>query len=175
MAIHENDTVKVLEGCFAGKIGKVISIYPIIGVAVVALDSGDVCKVALSSLAEIQEPKKPVEPEIPEGAKQISKADFKAAIMEGMLKVMQISGSSLGAMTGVVIGDSILSAIFKESDVVVITKDQLIRAMWAGCSPEAARKIVNDKMPIGKLWEVSIMAVVTLRNIPEILFGGENG
>lgn len=175
MSIRENTTVKVIGGFHEGRVGKVISTYPSLDVAIVAFDdNGDVGKISLSALVEIQE-KRAVEPEIPEGAKEISRADFDAALIKVTTKSLSKTDNLAGAMTGVVIGKSIGSEIFKESDVVVITEDQFIGAMWAGCSPEAVNRIVGNDLPIGKAFSVGIAALITLKKIPGILFGAENG
>ena len=172
MAIHENSTVKVIGGFYDGKTGKVATIYPSLDVAIVSFDdTGNVGKVSLSALVEVRSQEK----QIPENGKKISRADFDAALIEVTTNSMSTSGNFAGAMSGVIIGEFIGSEIFKESDVVVITEDQFIAALWAGCSPEAVNKTVGNEMPICKALHVGIAAVITLRKLSEILFGAENG
>lgn len=181
MAIRVNAPVKVIDGYYSGKTGKVIDIFATIGTAIVSFDdNGDVGKVSISSLIEIQDQKKPVEPEIPEGAKKISRADFEVALIESHQYMMErtfrnpMSGI-IGSLTGTIVGSNIADKIFKDQDVIVMTEDQLIAALWDGCSPEAVNESVGGHMGIGKAMDVSIAAIMNLRKIPGILFGGENG
>lgn len=176
MAIRENSPVKVIGGLYDGRAGKVVHTYPSLDVAIVSFDdNGDVGKVTLSALLEVRPQKQAVEPEIPEGAKKISRADYDAALIEVTTKSLDKTCNIMGVMTGAIIGEFIGSEIFKESDVVVITEDQFIGAMWAGCSPEAVNKTVGNEMPIGKALGVGIAAIMSLRALPKILFGSDNG
>ena len=182
MAIHESTTVKVIEGLYAGKTGKVVHAYPSLGVAVVCFDdNGDVAKISLSSLVEIRlQENRETKSEIPEGAKEISRADFDAALIQATTvamsqKIGDPSVGIMGAMTGAIVGEFIGSEIFKESDVVAMTEDQLITILWEGCSPERVSETVDKEMSLAKSASVSIAAFMVMKKIPRILFGAENG
>jgi hypothetical protein len=180
MAIRENATVKVIGGVYKDETGKVVRIYGNVGVALVQLENGDLVKVFLSELVEIRPQEAEPKTEIPEGAKKISRADFDAALIESHQYMMErtfrnpMSGI-IGGLTGTIVGADIADKIFKDQDVVVMTEDQFIAVLWAGCSPEAVNKSVGGKMYTRQAMDVSIAAIMNLRKIPSILFGAENG
>lgn len=177
MAIRENTPVKVIGGLYDGRVGKVVHTYPNLDVAIVSFDdNGDVGKISLSALVEIRPQKQAVEPEIPEGAKKISRADFDAALIQATtLAMAKDAPNIMGALSAALVGERIGSEIFKESDVVVMTETEFIGALWDGCHPQRVSENVDKAMDVCKSISVSIASVITLRTIPRILFGAENG
>lgn len=180
MSIRENATVKVVGGAHVGETGKVVRIYDDLGIALVALGTDSLGKVFLYDMVEIRPQETEPKTEIPEGAKKISRADFDNALIESNQYMMDRTSRNLmsgviGTLTGTIVGADIADKIFKDQDVVVMTEDQLIAELWAGCSPEAVNESVGGQMGIGKAMDVSIAAIMNLRKIPGILFGGENG
>lgn len=181
MAIKENATVKITGGFYNGKTGKVVNVHSDLDIAIVAIEEVDrLVKIPVAALVEVQPQEKEVETEILEGAKKISRADYDAALIE--TTIAGIGGRFKNPMTGItgamsaaVVGEFIGLKIFKDSDVVVMTEDQLILDLWEGCNPRRVNEIVDNDMSLSQAMSVSIAAFMTLRKIPGILFGAENG
>lgn len=184
MAIRVNTPVKVIDGDYAGKTGKVIDIFATLGTAIVSFDdNGDVGKVSLSSLIEIQDQKKPVEPEIPEGAKKISRADFMSAlikvtdpatILSDAVNPVDFLHATLEGMASITFGHKLAADLFKDTDVAVVTEDDFVRALWKTCDPTSVAKRSREASAFDSLL-MSVSSVIRLRDLVEILFGGENG
>lgn len=185
MAIRVNTPVKVIDGHYADKTGKVIDIFETIGTAIVSFDdNGDVGKVSLSALIEIapQDSKiVDVKIEIPEGAKKISRADFDAALAELTSPEKMLSGTSDGlvgftkVLTAKIVGDGVRDKIFEDQDVVIMTGDDFAVALWDACNPINVSKKTGDKMGARKTVRVAITAIIVLEEIVDILFGAEDG
>mgnify|MGYP003298742051 CR=1 FL=1 len=180
MAIRENSTVEVISGVYKGNTGKVVRIYGNVGVAVVQFNDGSLGKVYTFEVTEILPKETEPKTEIPEGAKKISRADFDAAIVEATHSVMtgnyrNPTAGIVGAVTGEVVGLDVADRIFKGEDVVVMTEEDLVVALWDGCNPKNVSASVGNLHPVVKCLDVSVAAILSLRKIGRILFGGENG
>lgn len=180
MAIRENATVNVIGGPYKDGTGKVVRVYGNVGIALVQMENGDLGKVYLSELVEIHPQETEPKTEIPEGAKKISRADFEIAFIESiqLLRETAFDNPTSGIITtaiGSIVGKNIADKLFEDQDVVVMTEDQFTAVLWAGCSPEAMSGIIGGLMGIGKTIDVSIAALMSMRKIPDLLFGAENG
>lgn len=180
MAIREKATVNVIGGPYKGNTGKVVRVYGSVGIALVQLENGDLGKVYLSEMVEIRPQETEPKTEIPEGAKKISRADFEVAFIESnqFLRECTTENPTSGIVTtavGTIVGKNIADKLFKDQDVVVMTEDQFTAALWTGCSPEATSGIIGGLMGVGKTIDVSIAALMSMRKIPDLLFGAENG
>jgi hypothetical protein len=165
MAIKENATVKVIGGFYEGQTGKVARVYPYLNTATVAIDGVDrLVKIRMDALEEVN-----VKIEIPEGAKLISHDEFMEAIGQVTKhdKIVEKVGADMSFLVGmtVMIGAlKLVERLFKESKTIVITKDQLLRAI-AEC--------VADEDP--KFMIVGLTNGLILRGVVDILFGAEDG
>ena len=185
MTIRENSTVKVIGGFYEGKTGKVVKIHDYAEIAVVSFDdNGDLGKVSLSELIEVQPQADrivDVKIEIPEGAKKISRADFDAALDELISPEKMLADkvnptvSFAKVLTVKIIGDTIRDEIFKDQDVVVMTEDTFVSAMWDACNPTHIREAMKSKDSAGKIIKLAITALISMEEIVGILFGAENG
>lgn len=173
MAIRENATVKVINGFHEGKTGKVVKIHDYAEIAVVSFDdNGDLGKVLLSELVEIQPQESrivDVRIEIPEGAKKISREEFMEAIDQVTKpdKIIEKVGAEMGFLVGmnVMIGAlKLAERLFEESEIIIITKDQLFHAI---------AEIAADEDP--KFMIVGLTNALILRGVVDILFGADNG
>lgn len=181
MVIRENSTVKVIGGLYDGKTGKVVKVHDYIDIALVSFDdNGDVGKVPLSALVEVQPQADrivDVKIVIPEGAKKITRADFDKAIVTATRPDFENPGDFMDAIThglaSGIVGGIAANKIFGDQDVVVMTRDDLVVALWDGCNP----KNVNESsgFPIAKSLAISTGAIIALKKIVDILFGAENG
>lgn len=179
MAIRENATVNVIGGPYKDGTGKVIRIYESVGIALVQMDNGDLGKVYLAELVEIRPQEAEPKTEIPEGAKKISRASFDEAIKEATFSVADVGRNPMvglmGAMTGVVVGQDVGDKIFKGQDVVVMTEEDFVVALWDGCNPKNVSASVGNLHSVTKCLDVSVAAILSLRKIARILFGADNG
>lgn len=180
MTIREKTRVRVIAGYYEGKTGKINSVHPEAGVAIVSFDdNGDVGKVNLSDLIEIQDQPEEKAPEIPEGAKQISRADFDAALDRVSNEVMRSGKNPMVGftqiMTARLVADSVKVEIFRDQDVVTMTEDDFASALWDACNPATLREL-NDMPTGGKVRRLAMVAYISFEEIVEILFGSpENG
>lgn len=181
MAIHENATVRVIDGSKKFETGKVAHVYDALGIAIVQFENGDLGKVALASLVEIEpQENREIKSEIPEGAKKISRADFDAAVDEATVSVIggnyrNPEAGLVGALVGSIVGRDAGDKIFKDQDVVVITEEDLVVALWDACNPKCVSASVDNRHSIVDCLDVSVAAILSLRKIGRILFGAENG
>lgn len=181
MAIRENSTVNVIGGPYKGRTGKVVRVHDLVSVVIVSFDdNGDLGKIHFSELVEIEPQKQAVEPEIPEGAKKISRADFEEALTESIVFLEEYQfrnpkSRAAGVTIAAIVGTNVADKIFKGQDVVVMSEDQFIVALWADCCPEAVSEIIGGGVPIGKAKDISVAAVASLAKISDILFGDEVG
>lgn len=186
MTIREKTRVRVIAGYYEGKTGKINSVHPEAGVAIVSFDdNGDVGKVELAHLIEIQdqpEEKAPEIPEIPEGAKQISRADFDKAI-DDLVSPARIlfSGGNPHAVVGklgaiLASRRTVADKIFNGATAVTMTEDEFISALWIACDPR--NMIPGDKSCLSarRMTKLAVATVIGLEEVVEILFGSpENG
>lgn len=189
MSIHVNDRVKVVHAdgelsCLIGAIGKVDRIHELATgrIAIVKIVPDDetcyreiVVKFPVENLEKV-EPKI----EIPEGAKQITKEDFGAALKEVTSPEAVFSEGSrdhildlLEGMAAVAFGCHLKEILFKESDVVVLTENDFVRSLWDACNPAAAVKNTDTASAFDGL-PVALASVIRLRGLVEILFGGSD-
>lgn len=183
MAIKENTLVKVISGFYKGETGKVSRVCADGAAAIVVFTNGDMGKVYQSEIVEIgpqADQVVDVKIEIPEGAKKISRDDFDAALAEitSPEKMLASSSDPLTAltrlMTAEIVGRSVRDKII-EDQVVVITKEGFISALWSACTPVEVAKTLDNKVSGDKAVKVAITALITLEPIVGILFGAENG
>lgn len=108
MSIKENSVVKVVSNdpFFRGLpgAGKVIRLYEAMGIAIVRFDNDQVVKIPVDLLEEIELKNENQEPKIPEGAEKGTVVDISAFI--GCMKLLE--------------------RLFKHTEAIVITRDQLI-------------------------------------------------
>lgn len=187
MSINVNDRVRVIraEGeliPLIGAIGKVDRIHELATgrIAIVKIVPDETCyreivvKFPVENLEKV-EPKT----EIPEGAKQITKGDFEAAIEEITNPEKALSGGSnpmatlTKIMTAKIVGDVVKDNIFKDQDAVVMTENEFSSALWDACNPVAVDGKTGNKTGAAKTLRVSITAMITLEEIVGILFGSE--
>jgi hypothetical protein len=191
MSIKENDRVRVIKAegelsPLVGAIGEVVRIYE--------LGAGDIAAVRIipdEPIAREIIVKLPVEnlekvtaqtqeTEIPEGAKQISKADFEAALAEitSPEKMLSRNSNPMVGLTRImaahVVGDAMKNELFKDQDVIVVTEGEFIVALWNACNPVSVNGMIDNKMSVRKIVDVSLTAILTLQEIVPILFGGSD-
>jgi hypothetical protein len=160
---------------FKDRAGKVVRVYDdlIIPVAIVEFSETLTAKIPIVYLIEIKEQaKEPVkEPEIPEGAKRITRNDFTQAITDATCPAFNGEFSDLiGSMSASIVGMEMTDNLFKDQDVIIMTEDQLVAALWDGCSPVNVDESVGSRMGLYKSLTVSITAIMKLRKLVEILF-----
>lgn len=182
MSIRENSTVKVIGGMYDGKTGKVVNVYPTLDVAIVSFDdNGDVGKILLSALVEVRpQENRETKSEIPEGAKKISRADFEEALKRVTSpdhvfgnKSRNSTGDFMRCITTMLVGKEVTEKIFKDQDVVVMTENEFISAIWSACDPVSVSENVNKKMSSRKCITVAMTAIISFEEIVAIIFGEE--
>jgi hypothetical protein len=190
MALEKNATVKVIKGIYEGKIGRLIRVYKEVDVGVVDFDDGEIGKVNLSSLTET-EPE--TEPEITRRAREIqeieeslvgghkiSKADFDAALAKITNPTVLFSAPDadpirvlVEGMTAKLVGVRVGMRLFEDgSDVVVISEDHFISLLWDVCNPANISDTIGKKMDNRKCIAVALAAMITLKDLVPVLFGG---
>lgn len=189
MNINVNDRVRVIRADgelipLIGAIGEVDRIHELATgrIAIVKIIPDETCyreivvKFPVENLEKV-EPKT----EIPEGAKQISEADFEAALKELTDPEKMLSGKSGNPMVGFtrlltakLVGDGVKKRVFEDQDVVVMTEEEFSVALWDACNPVAVDEFTGNKMGAAKTLKVSITTIITLEEIVDILFGGSN-
>jgi hypothetical protein len=188
MKINVNDKVLISSndeviGAYNGEVATVKRIYPDVTppIAYVEIEADLVArtlglKVPIADLVLIREEPKS---EIPGGAREITKEDFDAALKTVTLPTNHPAGiiksnpmaSFLGGMVGAIAGEEIKSEIFGDHDVVVITEEQLIEKIWNGCSPIKISEAFGGKKSAKESVLMSLSAMMTLQNVPGVLFG----
>lgn len=166
-----------------GVTGEVIQIYEfLVPMAVVKFENGVTAKVEVSNLRKVEaqenaEPKS----EIPEGAKQITKADFEAALKRVTSPDHVLGDNSRDPMGGLmrsittmIVGKKVTDKIFENQNAVVMTEDEFISALWEACNPNSVAEAVEKKMSVRKCITVAMTAIISFEEIVEILFGGSN-
>ena len=145
MSIKENSVVKVVSEnpffCGLTGTGKVTRLYGDMGIAIVRFESGQVVKIPVDLLEEIELKNENQETKIPEGAKRITKAEFMRLLGEVTSPDNIIA--KVGVEKGMVVGMSafigdlkLLEKLFKDTEVIVITRDQLIHEIAACAADE---------------------------------------
>lgn len=135
MSIKENSVIKVVSNdpFFRGLpgAGKVIRLYEAMGIAIVHFDNDQVVKIPVDLLEEIELKNENQEPKIPEGAECITKDEVVKYLFDVTTpdNIVDKVGSEKGAVvdTSAFIGCmKLLERLFKHTEAIVITRDQLI-------------------------------------------------
>lgn len=165
MNIRQDANVKVSGGQYDGLTGRVRTVYDTLDIAIVTLETGDVAKIFLEHLVEY-EPRENAD-EIPEGAKRITEAMFKAALAE----VTQLDEDTyLDKLAAAIQGMSIKKDLFKETDEIVITSNEFVVKLWELCSPQNIAGAVRDKQNYSDAFSVSVKVIAVLEDLVEVLF-----
>lgn len=187
MSIKENDRVRIIraEGELApliGAIGEVERIHDLstgrIAIVKIIPDENVAREIVVKFRVENLEKVEP-KAEIPEGAKQITKADFEAAIEEITSPEKALSGGSnpmatlTEIMTAKIVGDGVKDKIFKDQDAIVMTADDFVVALWDACNPSTVDETAGNKLGVRKTVKIAITAIICLEEIVDILFGDE--
>lgn len=190
MSIKVNDRVKVVKADgelspLVGATGEVIRIYDLSRtIAAVKITPDEtiareiIIKLPVENLEKIGSQTQ--ETEIPEGAKQISEADFKTALKEITNPETVFSDVSdpihamLEGMAATLFGLKLANILFEDTDVVIVTENDFVRALWKACDPTAVadNAAIETSAFDGLLMAVS--SVIRLRELVPILFGGSN-
>ena len=182
MKFNVNDKVLIASddlhiSSFKCKVATVKKIYtevnpPVAFVEVEDPATGDTVgfKVALADLVAIEYK--------PEGAREITKSDFDAALddvtrPDKMLSNVKVDPYKrfLATMVAIKVGCKAEREIFSDSDSVVMTEDQFVDALWNVCSPTALVEKVDGKMSAYACMDVAFAAIAILKDIVPILFG----
>lgn len=186
MNIKPNDKVKILnaEGYLAeleGVTGTVERVYPehTPPIAIVKFEEDPTVascmtvKVYIDNLVKVEP-----EVEIPEGAKQISKDDFDAALKEITSPERALSNNKIeptklffAAMTTMIIGRKVSERLFENQSSITVTEDQFIDAIWSACSPVNVSEGIDNKISVRKCAHISLTTTLDLLEIVPILFG----
>lgn len=135
MSIKENSVVKVVSNdpFFRGLsgTGKVIRLYEAMGIAIVRFDNDQVVKIPVDLLEEIELKNENQEPKIPEGAERITKDEVVKYLFDVTTpdNIVDKVGSEKGTVVDIsaFIGCmKLLERLFKYTEAIVITRDQLI-------------------------------------------------
>ena len=189
MSIKENDRVQVIKADgelspLVGAIGEVIRVYELGAgnIAAVRIIPDEtiareiVVKLPVENLEKVKAQTQ--ETEIPEGAKQISKEDFEAALAEITSPEKMLGSNSVVSftklLTAKIVGDNVKNELFKDQDVIVVTEEEFIVALWNACNPLSVDGTTGNKMGARKTVKISITAIISLEEIVDILFGGSN-
>lgn len=169
MNVRENDRVQAVGGIHDGKVGTVKSVYDLIDMAIVDFDNDTVAKVPLSYLVKIKSQENQGDnSEIPEGAKYITKTEFMEAISEVTKpdKLVETAGADKATIVGLGVlmsGIKLTEKLFKDADIILITKNQLDHEIAASAMDEDPKFMV-----------VALVNSIILRGIVNILFSGDS-
>lgn len=175
MAIREKTLVKAIGGEYVGRQGRVSSVYPDVGIALVSFDEPiGLVKVSLSDMVEIrsQEIEAP-KTEIPEGAKRIKDKDFIAASARAIAtdrKSGDFAFNMLEDMSVAIVAAMVTKKIFDGRESVVMTRTECIDALWDACSPQAIRESTGHGFPDKGSIVIAVSAISKLHKIVDILF-----
>ncbi len=187
MKINVNDKVLIAsdDALFApckGKVATVKRIYTEVNppIAFVEIEEDPAVantvglKVPLADLVLI-----PAEPksEIPEGAREITKADFDAAVdavtdpnnlPEGVApsttRIITLLGNKI-------LGEDVRKDIFKDRDSVIMTEEEFTAALWNGCRPEVVANAAGNKTAWRGYAHASIGLMLSFEDMIPIFFG----
>lgn len=178
MSIKVNDKVRVVSSMgylsqVMGETGTIIQVYDfMVPMAVVKFENGITAKVEVSNLIKVEAQEnqavKPEAPEIPEGAKKVTVGEFMKAIQNVSKpdKIIEKVGAEKGMLVGMAVlvsGIKLAERLFKDTEVIVITKDQMIHEIVAS---------VADEDP--KFMMVALINGMILRGIVDEIFGGNS-
>lgn len=149
--------------------------------AIVKLDNGNTFKVPFScmtKLAEESQEEQESKTEIPVGSKRITKQEYEDALIKVTDPANLLGGDEgnpltklLGSMTGAIHGKKLGTQLFGDNDSIVMSEDEFVVAIWNGCSPDNVEfrdKSMRENMV------VSIAALMTLQNLPKVIFDGSD-
>ena len=187
MKINVNDKVLISSndeviGAYNGEVATVKRIYPDVvpPIAYVEIEADLVArtlglKVPIADLVLIPDKSKN---EIPDGAREITKEDFDAAVENVTDPDSFFSESNLSPMSRMVkavsvkiVAGYIAEEIFKDRDVITMTEDAFVAALWDGCNPTVISGIVGNRMSAFKCSDVALTSFIGLNEIVPILFG----
>lgn len=171
--IREKATVKFINGPYVGQTATIISSYDSLGVALVALENGDLVKAPFNTFSEILV--KAETEEKPEGAKTIDIADYRVAVSRTIKDVAEKLNEHNGAFASIlalIIGNRIEEDIFTDDKTtVVMTEDQFVGIVWDTCRPDRLREITPSNITSRERFKTSLGAVAAIAGLPDILFG----
>ncbi|MGN0335635.1 MAG: hypothetical protein ACI4DV_08250 [Lachnospiraceae bacterium] len=174
MSIKENSVVKVVSDnpffCGLTGTGKVTRLYGDMGTAIVRFESGQVAKIPVDLLKEIELKNENQEPKIPEGAKRITKDEFMKYLSDVITpdNIVDKFGPEKAMVVGMSVfigGMKLLDRLYKESEVIVISRDQLIHEIAACAADEDPKFMI-----------VALINCMILREIVDMIFsdGADN-
>lgn len=184
MKIKVDDEVVVVSNEFpvsryVGRIGTVIRMYEDIVPPMVIVKFADevTIKVPLMYLEKVA-PQEKSSNELLEGAKRISKVEFDSAVFEAIRPDGKVGAnpliSALDRLVGYVAGNTVSDKIFGDQEVVTMTEDQFVNALWDGCSPKNMSDCISGAMSLRRCVDVSIASIMSLRNLVKIFFPDES-
>ncbi len=184
MKINVNDKVLISSeneviGAYNGEVATVKRIYPDVvpPIAYVEIEADLEArivglKVPIADLAMIEHTS-----EIPEGAREITKADFDEAvntvtdpgnIPEG---VTPSTARLITLMGNRILAEDVRKDIFKDRDSVIMTEDEFTAAIWNGCRPEIVANAAGNKTSWRNYAHMSIGLMLSFEDMIPILFG----
>lgn len=187
MKINVNDKVLIsseneIIGAYNGKVATVKRIYTEVTppIAYVEIEEDPEVantvgfKVPLADLVAIpDEPKS----EIPEGAREITKADFDEAVNavtspdnlpEG---VERTTVRMITLLTNRILAGDVRKEIFKDRNSVIMTEDEFTAALWNSCRPEVVANASGNKNSWRGYAHISIGLMLSFEDMIPILFG----
>ena len=175
MNIKVNDLVKVVANRYypgtVGSIGKVIRIHDFASPVAIVEFSKCTAKIPVEHLEKVE-----VKSEIPEGAKQITREDFAAALNAITNPEAVISEESddrfrdlLEGLAALAFGLKLSRTLFKDSDEVILTEDDFVSALWDACNPADEVKRTPNVSAFDGL-RVALASVVRLRGLNSFNF-----
>ena len=171
MSINVNDEVKVVSNnggdsaMMIGYTGKVIRLYDLITpIAIVKFNNGITAKIPVNDLIKV-ETQVNQENKIPEGAKRITKDEFMKYLSDVTTpdNIVDMFGPEKAMVVGMSVfigGMKLLDRLYKESEVIVISRDQLIHEIAACAADEDPKFMI-----------VALINGMILREIVDMIFG----
>lgn len=175
MSINVNDEVKVVSNnggdsaMMIGCTGKVIRLYDLITpIAIVKFNNGITAKIPVNDLIKV-DTQVNQENKIPEGAKRITKAEFIELLKEitspdNIIAKVGIEKGMVVGISAFIGGMKLLERLFKDTEVIVITRDQLIHEIAACAADEDPKFMI-----------VALVNGMILREIADKIFGDGSG
>lgn len=174
-----------------GRVGKITNIHELKNgdIAIVEFADG-LEKIPLENLVKVK--REPVEDpkdekteekaeteEIPVGARKISRDEMSEVLVKITLPdyIEKNLGKSsvLMGLAVVLVGTRIICELYGDKDTIVITREDLEKALIDGLSMEKLSKDVGDQMDIVRLAPIGIACALVLKNlIPELFGESEN-
>ena len=81
----------------------------------------------------------------------------------------------LRSITTMIVGKKVAEKIFEDRDVIVMTEDELISALWSACDPVSVSENIDKKMSPRKCITIAMTAMISFEEIVGTLFGADNG